>query len=172
MSRNKLDMLKMTIENKSHQKVKTYMLGAALFLFPISALSVDGYCNIKFGSNSQQFLDANFCDFNKFESTIVYLAPSITTYGCRDFIFYGKKTIAIATFIDDKFQQIGIYVNKDFAQLLVASLWKDFGKPSLFTGKDERERISKIGGAMYQSFDGGTVVIQINIDKITKAESM
>lgn len=165
-------MLGMVFEIKSYPKIKTFLLGGALLFFPISALSVEGYSNIKFGSTTQQLLDANLCDFNEFESSTIYSVPGVITYGCRDFVFYGKKTIAIATFIDGKFQQIGIFVNKNSAIKLVASLWENFGKPSLFTKKEERNIISRRGGSIYQSFDNGTVVIQINIDEITKNESM
>lgn len=84
-------------------KFRTISLGLALAVMSSSVLAVDGYKGVKFGSNVDTLLKSNICSFKKYDDD-----TTVTTYFCKDFKFSGSNTVAMAFFLDGKFQRFAI----------------------------------------------------------------
>ncbi|EKN3723886.1 TPA: hypothetical protein PXJ53_003323 [Yersinia enterocolitica] len=146
-------------------KFRTISLGLALAVMSSSVLAVDGYKGVKFGSNVDTLLKSNICSFEKYNSD----TPGLISYACRDFKFSGAKTIAMAFFLDGKFQRLAISLNRN-SESVLDGLIKKYGAPSSASTAEEMERASTSGEAIYVRFDHDTVYMRGQKNRSTGKE--
>ncbi|GAB7260497.1 hypothetical protein DaDZ19_21640 [Dickeya ananatis] len=87
--------------NKSH----TPLLAIALSLLSLTASAADGYKNLKFGSSAATIRQQANCSLRGPETIM-----GQTVYICPDFSFADKKTQAIFSFNNDKFNRMAISI--------------------------------------------------------------
>lgn len=134
-------------------KLRTISLGLALAVMSSSVLAVDGYKGVKFGSNIDTLLKSNICSFIKYDDS-----PTVTTYFCKDFKFSGSNTIAMAFFLDGKFQRLAITLNVKVDSVF-DGLVKKYGPASSTSTAEEMHNASTTGKPIYIRFDNDTVFI-------------
>lgn len=81
-------------------KLKSIALGMFLFVASSSAMAVDGYKGVKFGSSLNELNAGKLCTWNKYQKN---KTDGMDYYSCENFKFSGKNTLAMAFFIDKKF---------------------------------------------------------------------
>lgn len=151
--------------------MKKLLIGVSLTFFSISSMAVDGYKNIKFGDTVKQVLSSRLCNFEKMPNTSGLKQMSL--YGCTDFKFSGKPSLAIATFIDDKFRKLLINVDPDINPLL-NSLMEKYGTPNAMSSQDELNKAQANSDeySLFVDFDKGTVRLQVEKNKNKPAMSL
>ncbi|GAB7214069.1 hypothetical protein [Dickeya oryzae] len=87
--------------NKPH----TPLLAIALSLLSLTASAADGYKNLKFGSSAATIRQQANCSLRGPETIM-----GQTVYICPDFSFADKKTQAIFSFNNDKFNRMAISI--------------------------------------------------------------
>ncbi|HEN3660453.1 TPA: hypothetical protein U5E42_000125 [Yersinia enterocolitica] len=135
-------------------KLRAISLGLALAVMSSSVLAVDGYKGVKFGSNIDTLLKSNICSFKKYDEN-----TTVTTYLCKDFKFSGSNTIAMAFFLDGKFQRLAISLNTNVVSVL-DGLVKKYGPASSASTAEEMKLASTTGEPIYVKFDNDTVFVK------------
>lgn len=122
----------------------------------MSAYAVDGYKNLKFGMSKDEVKKANLCSFKESPT------DSSDAWGCTDFKFANKKTMAFAYFIDNKFKRFGIVTDMDSAVGIAKGLQEKYGEASSSSTQEEFAAVDTTKGASaYLRFDNDTVYIQM-----------
>ncbi|WP_145546541.1 hypothetical protein [Yersinia intermedia] len=135
-------------------KFRTISLGLALAVMSSSVLAVDGYKGVKFGSNVDTLLKSNICSFKKYDDD-----TTVTTYFCKDFKFSGSNTVAMAFFLDGKFQRFAITLNVKVDSVF-NGLVKKYGPASSTSTAEEMHNASTTGEPIYIRFDNDTIFIR------------
>ncbi|EPO2452360.1 MULTISPECIES: hypothetical protein [Providencia] len=148
--------------------MKKILLGALLSIFVANANAVDGYKNIKFGSSIKDVVNANVCSLKEFPDT--NKVAGLTNYGCFDFQFGGKNTIAMAFFINGKFQRFAINIDDNYVSVLNGLIEK-YGKPSSSDTPEKIKRADSTGEPVFVKFDNDTVVLRVQKNMSTGKES-
>ena len=146
-------------------KLRTISLGLALAVMSSSVLAVDGYKGVKFGSDIETLLKSNICTFKKYDESSI-----VTTYVCKDFKFSGSNTIAMAFFLDGKFQRFAITLNVKVDSVF-DGLVKKYGPASSTSTAEEMHNASTTGEPIYIRFDNDTVFIRGQKDLTTGEDS-
>ncbi|PHM22552.1 hypothetical protein [Xenorhabdus ehlersii] len=138
--------------------MKRVLLGLMLSTLSLSSWAVDGYKDVKFGSSVKDLMNSKLCNFQKIPpaSTI----KELSLYSCLDFNFSGKKTMAIATFLNGKFKRFLIGVDSNINPLIDA-LNKKYGLPSSMTSEDIMVRALTTGEPVFVRYDNDTVIIKV-----------
>ncbi|MBC3228338.1 hypothetical protein [Serratia fonticola] len=149
-------------------KHKLLTLGFILLAASSSALAVDGYKGVKFGSTLSDLKAANLCPWKKYESGNF---KEIESYYCNDFKFSSKKTFAMAFFINDKFERLAITVpTTDFSAVLDGMKTK-YGAPTTMATPEEADSVKLYGGSLSVKFDNDTIILNLSRDNATKEDS-
>ncbi|PHM47106.1 hypothetical protein [Xenorhabdus miraniensis] len=139
-------------------KIKSVLLGLLLSVSSLSSWAVDGYKGVKFGSSVKELMDAKLCNFQKLPPTSNLKEFSI--YACSDFQFSGKKTLAMAAFLNGKFKRFLINVDSNINPLINA-LTKKYGTPSSMSSEEELVRALSTGETVFVSYDNDSIVIKV-----------
>ncbi|NHB90771.1 hypothetical protein [Photorhabdus cinerea] len=137
--------------------MKRVLLGLMLSTLSLSSWAVDGYKGVKFGSSIDDVINSKLCTYKKIENS-VYNIKEVSSYVCYDLNFSGKKTTAIFTFIDNKFQRISIDVDPDTAYLMEA-LQHKYGRPSSRPDQDQIALSKTTGIPVSFGFDDDTIFV-------------
>ncbi len=135
-------------------KNKLFYLGLILLAAPSFAMAVDGYKGVKFGSSFNELNAAKMCSWDKSNDDV----KGRDSYYCDDFKFSGKKSRAMAFFINQKFERFAIVIEQDIGTFL-ESLKNKYGVPSSMVTPQELERFQSNGGSMNVKFDNDTVIV-------------
>ncbi|HEQ1859971.1 TPA: hypothetical protein VEO38_003557 [Providencia alcalifaciens] len=144
------------------------LIGMLLSFFSISALAIDGYKGIKFGSSVKEVLDANICSLKQFPD--MEKIPETQEYGCFNLPFGGKNTLGMAFFIDGKFKRFAINVDDNYVSVLNGLIEK-YGKPSSSNTPEEITAASRNGNPVFVRFDNDTIFIRLEWNVATGKES-
>ncbi|CNJ92458.1 Uncharacterised protein [Yersinia mollaretii] len=136
-------------------KLRTISLGLALAVMSSSVLAVDGYKGVKFGSNLDTLLSSKICTFKKYDND----STGIAAYACKDFKFSGTNTVAMAFFLDGKFQRLAITLNTNVESVL-DGLVKKYGAASSTSTAEEMEKAQTTGEPVYLRFDNDTIFVR------------
>ena len=144
---------------------KTVKLSALLLcvagMFSSSAMAVDGYKDIKFGTPKEQVLKSKLCSFEKAPSG----QPGVEYYGCSNFKFGGKKVEAAVFFIDGKFMRLAVVQEYDLTPGLLTQLIKKYGDPMELLDKQKfNELESQPNKTLDIMFDNKTVALRLMSD--------
>ncbi|WMW97834.1 hypothetical protein VI609_20870 [Klebsiella pneumoniae] len=134
---------------------KTISLGVLISFISFQSFAVDGYKGVKFGADVNSVLAAKWCNFQKYKDSGI---KGLQSYYCENFKFSGSDTLAMAIFLDGKFERIAISLNSGVAPL-TAALEKKYGKPSSTTTPEEGQRVMAQGGSLYIRYDKDTVLL-------------
>ncbi|EFX7053210.1 hypothetical protein VYN02_001036 [Shigella sonnei] len=140
--------------------IKPIIVGTLLSALAFNAFAVDGYKNVKFGSDFATLKKANFCTWKKGDD---YSVKSVDTYYCTNFKFSGEDTLAVAIFINGKFERLSINVNRDVEELL-AALKAKYGEPSSTSSIEAAKKAATNGGEVYIKFDNDTIFVSVDHD--------
>ncbi|HDS4634401.1 TPA: hypothetical protein QH210_003597 [Klebsiella pneumoniae subsp. pneumoniae] len=140
-------------------------LGISLLLLSHQALAVDGYKGVKFGSDIKSVMAAKWCSFQQYKDSGI---KGVQSYYCRDFKFSGTDTLAMAIFIEGKFERLAINLNTGIDPL-TSALEKKYGKPSSTSTPEEGEKVMTQGGSIYIRYDNDTVLL-VGTRDITKGK--
>lgn len=141
--------------------IKAIVMGIFLSAVAFNTFAVDGYKNVKFGSDISTLKKAKLCTWAKGDS---YSIKGVDTYFCPDFKFSGSNSMAIAIFINDRFERISINLNNNDIEPLLTALQKKYGEPSSATSADKAEKAVENGGEVYIKYDSDTVFVSMNRD--------
>lgn len=148
-------------------KLKSISLGVFLFAVSSSVMAVDGYKWVKFGSSVNELNAGKLCSWKKYEKN---KTDGVEYYSCENFKFSGKNTLAMAFFIDKKFERIAISIDSN-QMALIESLKKKYGEPSSTFTADEFEKAQKFGGSISVKFDADTVIVNVTRDAQTMQDT-
>ncbi len=138
--------------------MKRVLLGLMLSMLSLSSWAVDGYKGVLFGASVKDVLNTGLCSFQETQSNSEI--KELSLYTCSDFTFSGKKTMAMATFLNGKFKRLLIDVNSNINPLLDA-LSKKYGSPSSMSEQSIMERAITTGEPVLVYYDNNTVVITV-----------
>lgn len=148
-------------------KIKIVVIGLILSLTSSLAMAVDGYKDVKFGSSIKEVLDKKWCNWTAYKNS----KPSgLQGYYCTDFKFSGQPTLAIAIFIDGKFERLSIILNRDITPV-ISALQKKYGPQSSSSSKEDSTKAIEHGGEIYIKFDNDTVFVSVNRDVKTQKDT-
>ena len=151
-------------------KLKSIILGLSLVTISFTSMAVDGYKGVKFGSNFEDLKAAKICSWKQYADNKV---KGMDTYYCDNFKFSGLNTIAMAIFMGGSFERFSIVLNDNQdVTALADSLMKKYGKPSSSFTQEEFKDFQNNGGSLTVKFDEDTVILGMNRDPGTKADSM
>ncbi|MBN3174846.1 hypothetical protein H4F69_14960 [Pectobacterium brasiliense] len=138
-------------------KLKTITLGIILSVMSSTAFAADGYKNVKFGSSVETVLASKLCSLQKYKSD----THGMDSYACQDFVFSGQPTLAMAIFLNGKFQRFAISLNTSATPVL-EGLTKKYGPASSSSTAEEMDRAAVTGDSIFVRFDNDTVFVQGN----------
>lgn len=148
-------------------KLKLISLGVILFTVSSFAIAVDGYKNVKFGSSFSEFNASKLCSWKKYDKN---KTGGMDSYVCDNFKFSGKNSLAMAFFIDGKFERLAIPIEEN-SMAVIDSLKKKYGEPSSSFTAEEFERAQTFGGAINIKFDKDTIILNVTRDPETKQDT-
>lgn len=135
-----------------------FLLQFAVFFLPQVVLAVDGYKDLKFGSDKKAVLGSGVCTFVEQESGQI----GVEYYGCDDFLFGGSATEAGVFFINDEFLRFVVVPPVDVVESLVDSLISKYGPPVSSSSKEQFEAIDRFPNReAFMSFDDNTVYLRL-----------
>ncbi|WP_314140407.1 hypothetical protein [Buttiauxella noackiae] len=147
-------------------KIKSIVFGLSMMMVTFSSLAVDGYKNVKFGTPLKTLQDAGWCSWKKYNDTNI---KGMDSYTCSNFKFSGADTLAMAFFLNGKFQRLAISVNNGI-DALSSSLVKKYGEPSSRFTQSEIESVQSNGGTISVKFDNDTVILAVSRDVKNNSE--
>ncbi|MFZ4221483.1 hypothetical protein [Enterobacter ludwigii] len=136
---------------------RQWLFAAVLLAFSASAMAVDGYKNLKFGMSIKEVLDSHICSFKYYPSNDSTYEAIEDDYDCHDFQFGDKKVRAIALFLQGKLSRIGIVIDSDDYNSVLAALRNKYGTgiESEYPSKKNLHLVPNSN--YYVSFDNDTV---------------
>ncbi|MEC5319290.1 hypothetical protein VSX61_10105 [Brenneria populi subsp. brevivirga] len=136
-------------------KVKSLALGLVLSVFSFTSSAVDGYKGVKFGSDVKTVLAAKWCNFKKYNENET---KGLDAYYCENFKLSGKDSLAMAIFLDGKFERLSLTLNIDINSV-IAALEKKYGNASSASTPEEVKKAMELGGSIYIRYDNDTVIV-------------
>ncbi|MEX9876040.1 hypothetical protein AB7X03_21790 [Providencia rettgeri] len=139
--------------------MKRILITVCALLLSMGAQAVDGYKNIKFGSQIKDVMNANLCSFKQYRN--VNNNDKFLTYRCDDFVFESIKTSAIAGFINGEFNRLIIDVNpkKYSPEDLLNKLWLEYGLASGYSQCAKDNSCFTSGEPLEVYHDNNTVIL-------------
>ncbi|MGX7911113.1 hypothetical protein [Klebsiella pneumoniae] len=134
---------------------KTISLGILLAFISFQSFAVDGYKDVKFGVDVKSVLAAKWCNFKKYNDGGI---KGLQSFYCTNFKFSGSDTLAVAIFLDGKFERLAISLNSGIDPL-TSALEKKYGKPSSTSTPEEGQKAMTQGGSIYIRYDNDTVLL-------------
>ncbi|QYM96295.1 hypothetical protein FGI04_10145 [Dickeya ananatis] len=136
--------------NKSH----TPLLAIALSLLSLTASAADGYKNLKFGSSAATIRQQANCSLRGPETIM-----GQTVYICPDFSFADKKTQAIFSFNNDKFNRMAISITMADLPSVIEGLKSKYGMTAPLSANDVDTFMNKPNTRVTARFDKNTITL-------------
>ncbi len=130
-------------------------------LFSGSAMAVDGYKDLKFGTPKEQVLKSKLCRFKKEHSD----QAGIEVYSCQNLKFGGKSAEAAVFLIEGKFSRLVVMQDYQLASGILNQLLDKYGAPVEQPNKqDFMDLESQPNKTVDVMFDNKTVVLRLMSD--------
>lgn len=149
-------------------KFKIFSLGFMLLTVSLPLMAVDGYKDVKFGSSITELKSAKLCSWKTYHDENV---KGMDSYYCDNFKFSGKNSIAVAFFINGKFERFVINIPTSNLSSVIESIKKKYGSPTSAFTSEEFDDVKAHGGEINVKFDNDTVIVSLSRSTSTKEDS-
>ncbi|MBP2844983.1 hypothetical protein J8655_05750 [Dickeya oryzae] len=139
--------------NKPH----TPLLAIALSLLSLTASAADGYKNLKFGSSAATIRQQANCSLRGPETIM-----GQTVYICPDFSFADKKTQAIFSFNNDKFNRMAISITMADLPGVIEGLKSKYGMTAPLSASDVDTFMNKPNTRVTARFDKNNITLMFD----------
>ncbi|MCO7255240.1 hypothetical protein KSI86_13840 [Dickeya oryzae] len=135
-------------------KPYTPLLAIALSLLSLTASAADGYKNLKFGSSAATIRQQANCSLRGPETIM-----GQTVYICPDFSFADKKTQAIFSFNNDKFNRMAISITMADLPSVIEGLKSKYGMTAPLSANDVDTFMNKPNTRVTARFDKNNITL-------------